>query len=584
MSLLTRLLQYLKPYRMRLAGAVVCAAVVAGLAGTYAWLVKPVLDGIFINKDEFLLLVIPMAIMAVAVLKGAANYGQSYLMSYIGNKIIADVRNQLFLQLMRLPLRFHAENTTGRLMSRVVHDVNLMANAVAGVLKDLVQQGLTFLAMLAIIFYQNWKLASLSVVVVPVAVYTMNRMGRRLHRLATRGQERIGDMASILQESLSGIRMVKAFGQEEAAARRFESRNTAFRSATMKAVQISALTSPLMESIGVVGVGLIIWYGGYLVISGDMTPGAFFSFLTAMFMAYAPVRKLAGANNTIQQALSAAARVFDVLDLQNEGQADQGRRLLPSKHRTVEFQAVTFQYEDASSPAVTAVTFTAKAGQMVALVGGSGSGKTTLVHLIPRFYDPTAGTITIDGCDIREFTLASLRRQVGLVAQHTILFDETVRYNIAFGKPDARDDEIVAAARAAYAHEFVERLPHGYETLIGENGVKLSGGERQRLAIARALLHEPSILILDEATSALDSESERIVQLALANAMKNRTTFVIAHRLATVQQADCILVLKEGRIVESGTHGALLKRKGFYNRLCEQQVHELLIESRLSSP
>jgi subfamily B ATP-binding cassette protein MsbA len=570
-----RLLEFFKPYKVRLVAAFIFSGLVAALTGAYAWLVRPVLDGIFIDKDTFLLNVLPLAILAVAVMKAAFSYGQNYLMNYVGNQVITDIRERLFLQLMRLPVRFHDSNTSGRLVSRVINDVNMMANAVVGVLKDLFQQGLTFLAMFGVILYQNWKLAAVSLLVIPISSFTMVRMGQRLRSLATRGQERMGDMASTLQETLAGIRIVKAFGREEAEGRRFRYSNEAFLRMTMKAIQVSSLGNSHMEVIGVVGVAAIIWYGGYLVIQGAMTPGAFFSFLTAMFMAYTPIRRLSGANNVVQQALSAAERVFTVLDMENERSRDHGLKQLAPISRSLEFRGVTFQYESSDAPAVTGVDLAVAAGEVVALVGSSGSGKTTLVSLVPRFYEPSEGGLYIDGHDIREYTLQSLRAQIGMVSQSTVLFDETIQYNIAYGRSDASQADIIEAAKAAYAHDFIQRLPNGYETFIGENGVKLSGGERQRLAIARAILRDSPLLILDEATSALDSESERIVQLALTNLMKNRTTLVIAHRLSTIQNADRIVVLNRGRIVEVGSHQDLLRRDGFYKRLHAMQFQDV---------
>ena len=575
---LIRLVRYLKPYRVRLGSAFLCSGLVAAFSGAYAWLVKPVLDEIFINKNESLLLVLPLALFAVAVLKSVFNYGQNYLMNYVGNQVITDIRQELFGKLIRLPVPYHDVNTSGRLVSRVVNDVTLMANAVAGVLKDIFQQGLTFLAMMGVIFYQNWRLGGLSVIVIPLAVFTMVRMGKRLRALAASGQERMGDMASTLQETLSGIRMVKAYGREESEAARFQRSNRSFLSTTMKAIQVSSLGSSHMEVIGVVGVAAIIWYGGFLVINGSMTPGEFFSFLTAMFMAYTPIRKLSGSNNMIQQALAAAERVFGVLDLKTEQDAEKGRLELTRIAQSVTFDDVTFHYESQAVPALNDINLTIRAGEMVALVGSSGSGKTTLVNLIPRFYEPIAGRILIDGVDIQSYTLRSLRSQIGMVSQDVVLFDDSIRNNIAFGRENTTDDDIIHAARLAYAHDFVERLPQGYQTIVGEKGVKLSGGERQRLAIARAILRDPPLLILDEATSALDTESERVVQLALVNLMKNRTTVVIAHRLSTIQQADRIMVLARGSIVEVGTHDELIRRGGQYQRLHAMQFQDVADE------
>ena len=570
-----RLVRYLKPYRVRLGVAFVCSALVAALSGAYAWLVKPVLDEIFINKNETLLFVLPLALFAVAVLKSAFSYGQNYLMNYVGNQVITDIRQELFGKMVRLPVQYHDANTSGRLVSRVINDVTLMANAIAGVLKDVFQQGLTFLAMLGVIFYQNWKLGGMSVVVIPLAVVTMMRMGKRLRALGKSGQEQMGDMASTLQETLSGIRMVKAYGRETAEAERFKESNKAFLSTTMKAIQVSSLGSSHIEVIGVVGVALIIWYGGSLVISGEMTPGAFFSFLAAMFMVFTPLRRLSGSNNTIQQALAAAERVFGVIDLESEQETDRGRLVMPPIARSVVYQDVTFLYDGQTIPALSDVDLVIQAGEMVAVVGSSGSGKTTLANLLPRFYQPTAGAVLIDGVDIQSYTLASLRAQIGIVSQEVVLFDDTVFNNIAFGRQNATEADVMQAAKLAYAHEFVERLPQGYATMVGERGIKLSGGERQRLAIARAILRDPPLLILDEATSALDTESERVVQLALSNLMAHRTTLVIAHRLSTVQRADRIVVLDRGTIVETGTHDELLLRGGQYKRLHSLQFQDV---------
>ena len=545
------------------------------MSGVYAWLVKPVLDGIFIDKDERLLVALPLALLAVSVVKAFFSYGQTYLTSYVGNRVIADIRQALFQHLMRLPVGYHDENTSGRLVSRVVNDVSLMANAVSNVLKDIFQHSLTFLVMLGVIFYQNWKLASLSIVVIPLSVVTMSRMGRRLRALAAKGQERMGDMSSTIQETLSGIRMVKAFKREDAEAKRFAVSNQAFLGTTLKANQVWSIGSSHMEVIGVVGVAVIIWYGGYLVIHEALTPGAFFSFLTAMFMAFTPIRKLAGSNNLIQQALAAAERVYEVLDLPTEQDQDRGTVDCQGISREIEFRNVSLSYGGEAAAALSGVDLVVRAGEMVALVGSSGSGKSTLVSLLPRFYQPTGGQIMLDGAPLESYSLASLRARIGIVSQDVVLFDDSVTNNIAFGRPGASAVEIEQAAKLAYAHDFISRLPDGYQTTIGERGVKLSGGERQRVAIARAILRDPPLLILDEATSALDTESERIVQLALANLMKNRTTVVIAHRLSTVQNADRIVVLDRGRVAETGTHEELLRHNGVYRRLHAMQFQDV---------
>jgi len=570
-----RLLRYVRPYRTRFVAAFACSGLVALLSAVYAWMVKPVLDGIFIEKNEELLLILPLALLGVAVLKAVLSYGVGYLMAYVTNRVIADIRQELFQHLIRMPVGFHDVNTSGRLVSRVVNDVGLMASAASNVLKDIFQNALTFLAMVGVIVYQNWKLAGLSAIVIPLSALTMVRVGKRLRKLATSGQERMGDMSSTLQETLAGIRMVKAFGREEAEAERFKAYNRAFLATTLKSNQVWSIGSSHMEVIGVIGVAGIIWYGGYLVIHEVMTPGSLFSFMAAMFMAYTPIRKLAGANNIIQQALAAAERVYDVMDLETEQSKDHGTVALTGIRQGVEFQGVSLRYDSQTVPALTGIDLSIKSGEAVALVGSSGGGKTTLVSLLPRFYEPTTGRILLDSLPLASYTLQSLRTHIGIVSQEVVLFDDTISRNIAFGQTGASQSDIEQAAKAAYAHDFILRLPEGYETVIGERGVKLSGGERQRLAIARAILRDPPLLILDEATSALDTESERIVQLALANLMKNRTTLVIAHRLSTIQNADRIVVLDRGTIAEVGSHEELLRRGGVYQRLHAMQFQDV---------
>ena len=569
-----RLLRYMRPYWGRLLAAGVCSSIVAGLTGTYAWLVKPALDEVFINKNVTWLMLLPVALMLVSILKGLAGYGQSYLMIYVGSRVVTDIRHQLFGHLMRLPITFHLKNPSSRMMSRVINDVNWIQNAVSSVLKDLFQQSLTFLVLMGVIFYQHWQLSLLAVVAIPLSVYPMIRFGNRLRRIATSGQERTADMSLALQETLTGIRIVKGFTQESAESQRFARFNEAYFRTNMKSTQVSAITSPVLEAVGVIGVAGIIWYGGSQVINGAMTPGTFFSFLTAVFLMYTPIKRLASANNTIQQALAAAERVFSVVDVPTEAALDTGTREFDGVKSDIELRDVSFQYDGGDTPALNEITLRIQAGELLALVGSSGAGKTSLVNLIPRFYEPTTGALLIDGVDIRAIRLPALRRRIGIVSQETLLFDDTVRNNIAYGNDAATAEAVVEAAKAAFAHDFILRLPNGYDTLIGENGVKLSGGERQRLAIARALLRNPPILILDEATSSLDNESERMVQMALANLMTGRTTFVIAHRLSTVQKADRIVVLERGRVIEIGRHEDLLALDGVYKRLYQMQFHD----------
>ena len=569
------MLKYLHGYYGRLVAALICAAGVAGTTATYAWLMQPVLDDLFIAKDRSLLIILPVLIMGVALCKGLFSYGQAYLMSYVGHRLIAAVRQQLFGHFLRLPVPFHHDHTSGRLVARVINDVNMLGNAIPSIAKDIFQQGLTFLAMLGVAFYQNWKLATMVVFVFPISAYAIVRIGKQIRKFSIRGLESMGDMASSVSEALKGIRIVKTYRAEGTEQDRFSKSNAGFMRANIKSAQVSAMASPLLEVIGVGGIAIIIWYGGFLVIDNQMQPGEFFSFLFALAMAYGPVRKLAGVNATLQNAVAAGQRTFDMLDRQNENEQDQGHIVLPKVPHALEFQNVSFSYAENQKPALVKMNLAVEAGEVVALVGRSGSGKSTLISLVSRFYHPTEGVITIDGQDIRQIKLESLRSQIALVSQDTVLFDETIRANIAYGAIEATDEAVVEAAKAAYAWEFIEQLPEGVDTLIGENGIKLSGGQRQRLTIARAILHDPPLLILDEATSALDTESERMVQAALATLMKNRTTLVIAHRLSTVQHANRIIVLDEGRLVEIGTHAELVQQNGSYKRLYETQFYDV---------
>ncbi|MEC4679470.1 MAG: lipid A export permease/ATP-binding protein MsbA [Nitrospirota bacterium] len=581
MNVFWRLVSYLRDYKARLILALVCSAFVAGLTGFYPWAVGPLLDEIFINKNKDLLAILPLAVLGVAILKGLFTYGQAYLMNFVGHWLVADVRQQLFVHIVRLPIRFHDANSSGRLVARVISDVNEMANAIPSVLKDVFQQGLTFVVLLGLVFYLNWKMAMTVFVVLPVSAWVLVWAGKRIRKFSQRGQESIGSMAAVLKEAFTGIKIVKAYSQEDKEAVRFFRTNKALRSARIKSSRVTAMSSPFLEIIGVSGIAFILWYGGGLVIQGGengMQPGEFGSFLAALFMSYGPIRKMANVNASLQRAMVSSKRVFEVLDLDSEVSKDEGKRSLPPIKRQLEFSNVSFTYEGAEELSLDGINLTIRVGEVVALVGASGSGKTTLVSLVPRFYRPTQGTVMIDGQDIRLTDRFSLRRQIGIVSQETVLFDDLIRHNIAYGQPDATDAQIIEAARAAYAWEFIERLPQGLDTFIGENGLKLSGGQRQRLAIARAILRDPPILILDEATSSLDSESENLVQQALANLMKARTTLVIAHRLSTVQHANRIVVMNRGRIEEIGTHAELLQRGGAYMRLYQTQFQLTKLE------
>lgn len=575
MKLYLRLLTYLKPYRRWLIGSVLCATVVSLTTASYAWLIKPVIDDIFVQKDQEMLMVVPLAIIVVSFLKGICTYGQSYMMRYAGSWIIADLRKALYRHMLLLPIAYHTQQATGQLISRIVHDVQVMQNAVSTVIKDLFQQTLTLIALVGVVFYQDWRLACFVFFGMPLLTYPIVLIGRRLRKIAQKGQERAGDLTNILQETFSGIRIVKAFGREDFEGERFEKKNTAYYKTIVRSIAVGEITSPLIETILSFAIGVVIWYGGSRVISDAMTPGTFFSFMTAASMMYKPVKSLSQANNNLQQAMAAAERVFDVMDLKNERELDSGKKILPKLKGSVVFEGVSFAYADSKIPTLSSIHLEAKPGDIIAIVGSSGAGKTTLINLLPRFYEATTGKILMDGIPIQEVTLSSLRAQIGIVSQEIVLFDESIRWNIAYGTEGASDEDVQAAAEAAYADGFINKLPAGYDTRIEKGGANFSGGERQRLAIARALLKNPPILILDEATSALDTESEFIIRKALARLMKNRTTFVIAHRLSTIQRASCICVIDKGQIVERGRHSDLIKREGLYKKVYQMQFKDI---------
>ncbi|MBI3610841.1 MAG: ATP-binding cassette domain-containing protein [Nitrospirae bacterium] len=579
MMRLRRLIGYLKPHWKSLLGATACAAVVSLLTASYAWMIKPIIDEIFIKNRWGLLFWIIPAIVGVGVTKGGFNYLRSYLMRYVGNRAIAAIRNDLFQKLIRMPIGFFSHQRTGGLMSLIVNDAGMIQQVIATVIRDLFQQSLTMLVLVGVLFYLNWGLALVSILVVPLSYYPMARIGKRIRRIAHSGQEKIAELTTLLEETLSGIRLIKAFGSEPFETERFRQKNQEYFQKTMKTTRLSELVPGIMEGAGAVAAALIIGVGAHEVRMGRMTPGGFFSFLGASWLLYAPVRHLAATSTVIQQAIAAIDRIFWMLDQPSERISDQGKRALKPVEREIRFERVSFYYDGMGEAALREIDLTVKTGEVVALVGSSGSGKTTLMNLLLRFYDPTDGVIRIDGVDLRDVTLESLRKQIGLVAQETILFDDTVARNIAYGLEKIGPARIMEAARAAYAHEFILRLPGGYDTMIGERGVRLSGGQRQRLAIARAILRDSPILILDEATSSLDSESEMYIQKALSNLLKNRTTFVIAHRLSTVQNAARIVVIEQGRIVETGRHPELLQRGGIYKKLYQLQFREQYAET-----
>lgn len=543
--------------------------VVAASTATTAFLVKPVLDDIFFKKNAAMLKLIPVVVIIIYFVRGLSYYGQEYLMNYVGQSIIKRLRDSLYFHMQDLPISFFQKEKTGVLMSRVTNDVNIIKAMVSTAFTSALRDCFTILGLAAVIFYRDWKLALFAIVVLPVAFFPVVEFGKRIRRVSTGCQEAMADITSFLHETFTGNKIVKAFGMEAHEKERFFSRTSELFGMEMKAVVIKALSSPIMEFLGGLGIAFIIGYGGYQVISGTSTPGTFFSFMAAVLMLYDPVKKMSKLNNSIQEGLAATDRVFDIIERESDIIEHQSAVVIPQRPHRVTFENVFFRYDDAM--VLKDININVKAGEILALVGMSGGGKTSLVNLIPRFYDVCDGRILIDGTDIRTATIRSLREQIAIVTQDSILFNDTIRYNIAYGKQGASVEDIEKAAKAAYAYNFICDFPDKFDTTIGELGGRLSGGEKQRICIARALLKNAPILIMDEATSSLDTESEMWVQKALENLMKGRTTFVIAHRLSTIAYAHRIIVLSNGRIVEEGGHGELMDKQGKYFKLYQMQ-------------
>ena len=561
-----RLLSYIKPYMRRLAEAIVCIIIAAGANLYLPWIIKDMIDKVLAEKDMQMLNVISGGIVVTFFIRGIFYYGQSYLVSFVGQRVIIDVRDVLFRKFQRLPLSYFDRHQTGEIMSYIANDVAALQNALVDRLIELVTESSIFIGSLVMMVMLDWKLSLLTLITVPLVGQAMKVFGRKLKSSGTVIQERLADITATMQESIAAIRVVKSFGREDYEIERFHRQNELNFRAEMKNNQLMSLLTPTVEFLAALAVTVIVWFGGYEVVNGVITAGALVAFLTYAVNLANPVKRISRVYGAIQKAMAGADRVFAIMDLPETIVNRPGAKDLPPVRGEVVFDDVTFAYEEGND-ALSQVSFSAAPGQMIAFVGPSGAGKSTIANLIPRFYEVSSGAIRIDGYDVRDVTMESLRGQIGIVPQETMLFSATVRENIRYGRLDATEEEILQAAKDANAHEFIMALPEGYETKIGERGLNLSGGQRQRIAIARAILKDPRILILDEATSALDTESEKVVQAALDRLMIGRTSFVIAHRLSTVFNADQIYVIEGGRIHEHGTHEALLAAGGLYSNL-----------------
>ena len=561
-----RLLSYIKPYMRRLAEAIVCIIIAAGANLYLPWIIKDMIDKVLAEKDMQMLNVISVGIVVTFFIRGIFYYGQSYLVSFVGQRVIIDVRDVLFRKFQRLPLSYFDRHQTGEIMSYIANDVAALQNALVDRLIELVTESSIFIGSLVMMVMLDWKLSLLTLITVPLVGQAMKVFGRKLKSSGTVIQERLADITATMQESIAAIRVVKSFGREDYEIERFHRQNELNFRAEMKNNQLMSLLTPTVEFLAALAVTVIVWFGVYEVVNGVITAGALVAFLTYAVNLANPVKRISRVYGAIQKAMAGADRVFAIMDLPETIVNRPGAKDLPPVRGEVVFDDVTFAYEEGND-ALSQVSFSAAPGQMIAFVGPSGAGKSTIANLIPRFYEVSSGAIRIDGYDVRDVTMESLRGQIGIVPQETMLFSATVRENIRYGRLDATEEEILQAAKDANAHEFIMALPEGYETKIGERGLNLSGGQRQRIAIARAILKDPRILILDEATSALDTESEKVVQAALDRLMIGRTSFVIAHRLSTVFNADQIYVIEGGRIHEHGTHEALLAAGGLYSNL-----------------
>ncbi|MDQ6951956.1 MAG: lipid A export permease/ATP-binding protein MsbA [Mariprofundaceae bacterium] len=569
-----RLLKFLKPYSTRLGIAMVCMVILAACTAGMAWLLQPALDQALSGKSPEYVYMIPLGVILLYLLKGSAYFGQSYLMGWIGQRVIYDLRDQIYTALSHQSLSFFAHRKTGEVLTRISYDVTLVQSAVSTSVTALMRDTMSIIFLVGVVFYQDWLLALIVIAVFPVVVYPILRFGRKMRSASYDGQVVMGKMSSLVEETVGGIRVVKAFGMEDYERRRFRDLIGEFMHHQMQVLRVNAMSFPVMELVAGFGIAGVLYYGGLRVASGEATAGTLMSFLAATLMLYEPVKRLSAANNQIQQGLSAAERVFDILDEKNDVEDAENAQEIEIFQHSIRLEDVALQYANTDKSVMSHINLEVKRGQVVALVGRSGAGKSTLANLVPRFMDVTEGRVLIDGMDVRDVTQKSLRQHMALVTQDVVLFNDTVRNNIAYGYSDMNQARVESIAKAANAHDFIMKLPEGYNTMVGERGVILSGGQRQRLSLARALLKDAPILILDEATSSLDTESEHLVQQAIERLMKGRTVIVIAHRLSTIRHADTIVVLDDGSILQQGNHEALLAEGGLYAELYHMQFED----------